>query len=155
ESGRPAEARKLLESAIARLKSRGNGAIDDADARRIVRYWYWSLAEALVQLKDYRAAAAASGELAPYAFAKEPAPCRAARFLSQCIPLVESDAKLSPSERKELARNYSDRAMGYLHVAVANGFRDADHLKTFDGYTAIRSRADFQKVLAEMETKKP
>jgi serine/threonine protein kinase len=155
ESGRPAEARILLESAIARLKSRGNGKIDDPDARRCVRYWYWSLAEALVQLKDYRAAVGAADELARYAYEKDRDPCRAARFLAWCVPMVESDTNLSPSERKELAQSYADRAMGYLHVAVANGFRDANHLKTFEAYAALRSRSDFQRLLAEMEMKKP
>jgi serine/threonine-protein kinase len=59
---------------------------------------------------------------------------------------------LSQAQRNELAQKYADRAMTLLRQAVRQGYRDAAHLKKEPSLDSLRGRADFQKLLQELET---
>jgi hypothetical protein len=64
------------------------------------------------------------------------------------------DAKLSEGQRRQRARGYAERAMGLLRQAVAKGYNDAGEIKKDKNLDPLRSRPDFQQLLAEMEHKK-
>jgi serine/threonine protein kinase/tetratricopeptide (TPR) repeat protein len=64
-----------------------------------------------------------------------------------------SDSKLSPPDRAKLKAQYSDRAMEFLRRALANGFRNVAGLKADKDLDPLRSRADFQKLVQELELK--
>jgi hypothetical protein len=48
---------------------------------------------------------------------------------------------------------YADRALQLLHRAVKAGFNDAAHMKKDPALDGLRTRADFQKLLAALEKK--
>jgi tetratricopeptide (TPR) repeat protein len=74
--------------------------------------------------------------------------------LSVASNAAGSDSKLSPPDRVRMAAQYADRAMEYLHLAIANGFRNAPLLKADKDLDPLRSRADFQKLVDELEPKR-
>jgi tetratricopeptide (TPR) repeat protein len=49
------------------------------------------------------------------------------------------------------AAKYADRAMELLRQSFEKGFMNSEHVKKDDDLRALRDRADFQKLLAEME----
>jgi eukaryotic-like serine/threonine-protein kinase len=77
----------------------------------------------------------------------------AACFLTRASALAEKDAKLSEQRRKDLARSYADEAMEYLRQAVTKGYRDVADLRSDTDLNPLRSREDFQKLLAELAEK--
>jgi tetratricopeptide (TPR) repeat protein len=78
---------------------------------------------------------------------------QAGEFLATCVPLAEKDAGLSEDKRKELAQGYADEAMKMLQQAFAKGFKGTNYLREEAAFAPLRSRTDFQKLLAEMEAK--
>jgi tetratricopeptide (TPR) repeat protein len=52
---------------------------------------------------------------------------------------------------KQTAAAESDRAMTWLHQAVAAGFKDLNSLKKDPDLAALRERADFKKLVADLE----
>jgi tetratricopeptide (TPR) repeat protein/tRNA A-37 threonylcarbamoyl transferase component Bud32 len=77
----------------------------------------------------------------------------AACALAMCVPIVETDDKASKEERDRQMQFYAEQAMTMLRDAVAKGFKDAAHMKKDTDLDPLRSRADFQKLLAELEAK--
>jgi hypothetical protein len=63
--------------------------------------------------------------------------------------LAENDRDLSESKRAQTARSYADQALTRLRVAVAKGFTNAEHLKKDPDLDPLRSRTEFQKLVAE------
>jgi hypothetical protein len=76
---------------------------------------------------------------------------RGAACLARGVSLAEDDAALPEAQRAELARSYADRAMTTLRLAVEHGYKDAARLKTDPYFASVRSRPDFQEVLAGLE----
>ena len=64
-----------------------------------------------------------------------------------CIYAVAS-FKIAANQQK-----YTDRAMELLHKAVKAGYKDAASMKQDTDLDLLRSRADFQKLIAEVEKK--
>jgi len=77
----------------------------------------------------------------------------AARVFALCIGLATKDSKLSEAGRDERTRYYSERALDLLQRSIAKGFKDAARVKKDPSFEPLRNRADFQKLLLEMETK--
>jgi tetratricopeptide (TPR) repeat protein len=77
----------------------------------------------------------------------------AACLLSQCVPIVAQHAQLDAQRRNEAARFYGDAAMGLLRDAVGKGYKDGMHLRKDTALDPLRQRADFQKLVAELEGK--
>ena len=63
------------------------------------------------------------------------------------------DSKLSPSDRTRLKAQYADRGMEFLRQAVAGGFRNVAGIKTDKDLTCLHQRADFRKLVQELELK--
>jgi tetratricopeptide (TPR) repeat protein/serine/threonine protein kinase len=78
----------------------------------------------------------------------------AACFQARCMPLVQTDANLSEDKRTELVRAHGDRAVEFLRQAILNGYQNAGHIKKDKDLDPLRSRADFQKLLAQLEAKR-
>jgi tetratricopeptide (TPR) repeat protein/predicted Ser/Thr protein kinase len=109
------------------------------------------MAATLLDLADHAGAAQAAADLARIAADPAGDAYKAACFYSRCIPLAEKDARLREARRQELARSYGDQAVEALRKAVAQGYKDAAQLKEGKALDPLRRRADFQKLLAELE----
>ena len=72
------------------------------------------------------------------------------RFLREAEITVRDEPNGSMS-KAECAK----RAVALLQQAVANGFKDAEHLKKDDDLKALRGRDDFKKLVAALEAAKP
>jgi serine/threonine protein kinase len=107
----------------------------------------------MLGLGDAAAAGAAAGQLLrkPVDAAKDP--YDAARLLARGVSLVEKDALLPATRRKELARVYGDRAVAAVRQAVRGGFPDVSQMKKDKDLNTLRDREDFRKLLAEVEAK--
>jgi tetratricopeptide (TPR) repeat protein len=66
---------------------------------------------------------------------------------------AENDSKLAPADRARLKAQYADRALDFLRQAVAEGHRDTSLLKGDPELASLRSRADFQELVRELERK--
>src|SRR5262249_2414268 len=73
--------------------------------------------------------------------------------LALCMPLVgQGKAELTAAEQAE-RRGYGDEAVAALRQAIARGYTDLDQLTKALSLAPLRSRADFQKLLAELRAK--
>ncbi len=79
----------------------------------------------------------------------------AAAALARCVPIVEKADHLSAEEREKQIQSYADKAMTMLTHAVAAGYRDGVHLQTAKDLNPLRSREDFQKLIAQVEPELP
>jgi TPR repeat protein len=63
-------------------------------------------------------------------------------------------AKTPGADAARLAKEDTDKAMAWLTKAVAAGYKDAAHMKKDTDLDFLRDREDFQKLLAELDTKR-
>jgi hypothetical protein len=81
-----------------------------------------------------------------------------ARAVSLASAAARVDGKLPGAQKDRLARQYASRAVALLSRAWAAGlFRNAGpvaDLKKDTDFDPLRDRADFRKLLAELEQKK-
>jgi tetratricopeptide (TPR) repeat protein len=107
----------------------------------------------LLALGDHGAASATAEQLGQAAVDRIGDTYKAACYLARCVPLAEKDDKLSELQRKERVQQYGDRALKLLQLAVKHGFNDVQRLKKDPALAPLRSRADFQELVAELEKK--
>jgi hypothetical protein len=62
-------------------------------------------------------------------------------------------AKAKDPDAARLAKEDADKAMAWLTKAVAAGYKDAAHMRKVADLDVLRERADFKKLLAELEKK--
>jgi hypothetical protein len=62
-------------------------------------------------------------------------------------------ARAKDPDAARLAKEDADKAMAWLQKAVAAGYVDSAHMKTDADLDSLRGRADFQKLLADLEAK--
>jgi serine/threonine protein kinase/tetratricopeptide (TPR) repeat protein len=145
------DARDLLESAAPHHQI----ALKSNPRNPTYRHFFMNNRIALVltsaSLGDPIVAAQVAEQLAALGWDPAADAYNAACALSQCVPVVEKDANLSEAKRRELATSYADRALGMLRQAISKGFKDAAHMKKDTDLNPLRSRADFRKLLAELE----
>src|SRR5262249_30505182 len=67
--------------------------------------------------------------------------------------VIRQDSKTPGADATRLAKEEADRAMAWLKQAVAAGFEDAAHMAEDQDLDPLRQRADFQKLLRELEAK--
>jgi serine/threonine protein kinase/Flp pilus assembly protein TadD len=142
DRGEPKEARDLLTEAIPHQQAALDAEPKNPDVRAFLRNHCWHLATAQVLLRDHRGAAAAAAELVrlyPDGWQEQ---VRAAEYLARCAALAAKDAGLTEEQRREVAREYGDRALALLRQAVDRGWRDAAAL-TGPSFEPLRSRDDF------------
>jgi serine/threonine protein kinase len=74
--------------------------------------------------------------------------------LARCILLVgQGQTDLSAAQQAE-RRSYADLAMVALGQAVAAGYKDSDRIRKDRNLEPLRPRADFRKLLGDLETAK-
>ena len=151
KNARPAEARQLLERALAHSGT----AVKLAPARKDMVSLHCNscaaLAQTLLQLKEHSEAARVAVELCSLCPDTAAELARAAGMLAQCVPLAEQDPQSTPDQRRETGRQYGDRAASLLRKAVVKGYRDIDFLQHDRSLDALRKRADFQQILLDLQ----
>jgi hypothetical protein len=94
-------------------------------------------------------------------------PADAVKYLEQAVATAADRAEPSVDELVGLATvhaqlsrvagaaasGHADRALALLVQAIAKGFGDTAELKASDAYDPLRERADFKKLLADLEAK--
>jgi tetratricopeptide (TPR) repeat protein len=112
---------------------------------------YIDLAEVRLHQGDHAAAAKIAEQLTLLLPDRPEGNYNAACLFSRCVPLAEKDTRLAESQRRNLAESYGNTAMDRLRTAVNKGYKDVAHLKEDKDLDPMRSRADFQKLLQELE----
>jgi tetratricopeptide (TPR) repeat protein len=74
----------------------------------------------------------------------------AAFFLSRCMTLAETDARLSEARRAELIQSYGFRAVVLLRQIVARGYKRAIALQQDANFQPLQARPLFRQLLAEL-----
>jgi serine/threonine protein kinase/tetratricopeptide (TPR) repeat protein len=74
-----------------------------------------------------------------------------AGLYSMTSAAAERDPKLSAADRTRLKARYADRAMEYLRDALSRDYGNPGVLKGDSDLDPVRSRADFRKLLADLE----
>jgi hypothetical protein len=121
--------------------------------RRFLRDHYVVLADTLVHLGKHGDAVRAAAKLAEV-FPEDPnGAYLAARYVANCLALVEKDETLSPAGREELARTYRAQALAFLHQAVRNGYTDLSRLKGDPALSPLRPSEEFRELLAQLEAR--
>jgi tetratricopeptide (TPR) repeat protein len=113
------------------------------------------LGEILVDLGEHAAAVESVEPLVRFAYRPGSDIYDAACIVSRCVRLVEQDAQLPEARRRELACSYADRAMELLRQAVGHGYQNVVQMKKDSDLDPLRSRKDFQQLLADLEAKAP
>jgi hypothetical protein len=67
--------------------------------------------------------------------------------------LAEKDDTRPEIERRQLARDYGDRAIRLLRRAISEGFCDTDELRKASRFDSLRSRDEFKTLLAKLESR--
>jgi serine/threonine protein kinase len=70
-----------------------------------------------------------------------------------CAAVIREDQETSEVDAPWLTKEQADLAMGFVHRAVAAGFKDATHMKEDKDLASLREREDFKELLAELEAK--
>jgi serine/threonine protein kinase/Flp pilus assembly protein TadD len=147
--GRTKEALPLMERALFEQRVAVRLDAKQATYRRRLRDCCRALADLFLELGRHEESTRAAREM-PRALDDRNSHFHAAWYLASCVPPAEKDGRLSAERRKALAGEYAGEAVTMLRRAVARGYRDAHHLKTDAAFAPLRSREDFQKLLAAM-----
>jgi serine/threonine protein kinase len=148
DQGRLTDARRDAEEALRHQLSALQLALEHPRFAYSLAGNYTILAETLVRLGDHKAAAKAAAELPRHLPKKGSAYQQGAAFLARCVSLAERDQALPAEQRVELARTYGDQALALLRHEPGLG---AERLKTDPHFASLRPRADFQRLVQELE----
>jgi tetratricopeptide (TPR) repeat protein len=150
---KPAEAVRLLEEAVTYQKAARKIDPENQTYRLFLRNHYANLADAQVQLGKHGEAATAVVEcLGLYPDSLQEL-VHAAAVLAQCAAVAANDDQLSEANRKEVVNGYGERAVTLLRQAADKGWKNAVAALKAPVFGPLRSRDDFQKLLAELESK--
>jgi tetratricopeptide (TPR) repeat protein/tRNA A-37 threonylcarbamoyl transferase component Bud32 len=145
-------ARRLLEEALPYHRAALKANPRHPEYRTFFRNNTEALVTTLLHLGAHAEAASAADRLAEAAVDPPEDLYNAACFLARCAPVAEKDEKLPEARRKEVAKNYADRALAALREAVAKGYKDVEHMKKDSDLDPLRGRDDFKKLVAELES---
>jgi hypothetical protein len=121
--------------------------------RQLYRINRATLASILAGLGEPDAAIQTAEELAGLSWDPLTDTYDAACALALCVAVVESATQLPETQRTQLAQSFGERALAMLRQAVERGYKDVAHLKKDADLASLRSRADFQKLVQELEAK--
>src|SRR5262249_31209748 len=149
----PQAARRLLDEALPHHQAALRANPRSPFYRQFYRNNRWRLTEALLALGEHVEAAETAGGFLRAAVDPPQDAFMAACLLAGCVRLAQTDERLSAERRRELAESYAERAVGLLRQAVAKGYKDLEALKKRPELEPLRSRGDFQALLADLEKK--
>jgi hypothetical protein len=141
-------ARQLQEQAITSKQKALALAPRDTNSLQSLQNHYALLIETLIRMRAHDDVARTAAELVALSPGSGPESLRAGSYLARCVPLAEADTHLAGSRRAELANAYADRAVELLRDGVKGGSGNAEALRGDRSLDALRSRADFQALLA-------
>jgi tetratricopeptide (TPR) repeat protein len=153
--GEPAQARPLLERAIRYQQAALSANPRNPLFGQRLADSYKTLAQMLIQLAEHAAAAKVAAELPRVWPGRAQDAYDAAGLIARCVPLAQQDESLPEAKRHEVARAYGDQALAFLQEALQKGYNDIAHLKKDPNLDPLRSRADFQQLLAGLQGKVP
>jgi tetratricopeptide (TPR) repeat protein len=152
QQDRPAEARELAERAVRHQQAALKLLPRNSAYARHLAHHFRVLAEARLQLGDHAAAAQAVAEMPHPSAYDARLDLFAATVLARCIPLVEQDSTLTAENRQPLAESYGERAVTLIRQSLrSRSASDLPRLKSDPNLAPLRQRADFQKLLGELE----
>jgi eukaryotic-like serine/threonine-protein kinase len=155
KEGKHDEARKGFQDALVLYQAAQAASPEQPRYRQGVLESGLGLVEFHLELENHAAAAQAVEELTKNVPPKGNEPPRSAELLVRGMLLARNDAKLTDAQKKELAGKYADRAVALIRQAIAGGFQDIGYLKKAPGLAPLRARDDFQKLVEDLERKKP
>ena len=147
-------ARDLLEEAIPHHKAALATNSDHPSYRRFYRINRWRMAEVLLAQNDHAAAATVTREFLQFGYEPPRDSYMAAGYLAGCAKLAAKDESLPEDRRRELATAYADEAVAALSQAVAKGAKDVAQMKSDPKLEPLAQRADFKKLVTEVEAKR-
>jgi tetratricopeptide (TPR) repeat protein len=153
DRGGSEEACKLYKAAIGHQRTALALEPRNQVSRQHLRNHYANLTRALLELGDHAAAARAAAEVpqvSPQGWREN---LLVAEFLARCAASAGKDTGLSEERRRALADEYAGRAVALLREAVDKGYKDLERLQKDRGLLPLRSRADFQKLVRDLEEK--
>jgi hypothetical protein len=124
------------------------------DYRKAYRLNRSRMAETLLELKEHAAAAEAAGQFLQMAVDPSRDSYTVACLLAGCARLASRDERLPAGRRQKVATAYGDRALAALRQAIDKGAREAAEMPKDPSFDPLRSRKDFQKLLAEWEARR-
>jgi tetratricopeptide (TPR) repeat protein len=148
-----AAARRLLDEALPYHQAALQANPRLPDYRQYYRNSLVELAQSCAGQGDRPAALAAATKRRDLGWDPAVDAYEAACMLARCVPIVEKDDKLDAAKRQAEIGFYADQALAMLRDAVAKGYKDAAHVKKDKDLDPLRERADFKKLLEELEKK--
>jgi serine/threonine-protein kinase len=116
-------------------------------------------ARTLALRQDHAAAAAEAAKVADSRSPPTPALVDLAGVYALCMIAARQDGSQSPADRERLAESYAARAVALLSQAHDAGHfqtaAEVERLQTDEDLAPLRSRPDFQKLLAALKPKGP
>jgi tetratricopeptide (TPR) repeat protein len=146
-------AKAYLDDAVGHQEAALKARPQSPDYRRCCRMYLTTLIRTDAGLGDQAGAQRAAEQLRDLGWEPPATAYEAGRALSLCIPLVQKDDQLDAAQRQAAVKFYGDQALAMLRAAVAQGYKDAEHMKQDKDLDAVREREDFKKLLAQLEAK--
>lgn len=125
----------------------------DPAARELLAQSALGWCECLLAAKDHSGVAKAAAATATDFPARADMQFRLAEVLGHGLNLVKVDAKLSTKQQADLTKQYGDQVMAMLELAVKRGHTQTQLLKTGLAFEGVRERADFQKLIKQLDGK--
>jgi tetratricopeptide (TPR) repeat protein len=150
-----AVAKQLLELALQHNRLAMKAEPKNKIYQQRYRQHHGILTEAMIGLDDHVGAAATAEELVKFGYMPDKDYFTAASVYARCYSIVEEDKKRPEDERKQLTQKYADRTMDFLRSAVQHGFTDSKQIREEIDFKPIENRPDFQRLLRELDAKKP
>jgi eukaryotic-like serine/threonine-protein kinase len=149
---------EALRDAIRYQGEVADGAPGDEGQRRLLASYHVALLDVLHRQRDHAGLSRAAKAYEPVLRRAGPSAggefVQAAKLVARCVALAEEDEGLPEAKRKELMRAYGDQAMGLLREAVGRNYRDAARLRDAADLQPLAERADFRRLLSELEAGK-
>ena len=150
-----AAARSMLDEALSHHRAAIQANPRHPDYRQFYRNHLAVLTQNWAGQRDQAAAMQVAAKVCDLGWDPAADAYTAACGLAQCVLIVEKDDQASKEQRQQQAQFYADQAMTMLRDAVTKGYKDAADMKKDSDLDPMRQRDDFQKLLAELEGKKP
>jgi tetratricopeptide (TPR) repeat protein len=144
---RTTEAREAVQQALTHQREARKKEPENLQLRQSLRTYY----ELLGALSEHGDAATAAGRLVEEAQAGWEEYHLAAILFMRAAAAANSDTRIAGAARAKTVRGYADRAVQMLDRAIRAGYRNLEGLNDDSEFAPLRTRADFQKLVRELE----
>jgi serine/threonine protein kinase len=154
ETGKPVEAKKVLESAVAQQRQAMRLSKDRDSVRALLGGHLIALATIELKMGAFEESAANALELPKIVPASDrgQACLDAARILAQVVAQVQANTKLPETERSRLIRIYLGRTIVLVSEAIDGSPKRSDEIKKDPHIKALESRPEFQTIMNALES---